>query len=237
MHAAPLYIAETSPAQIRGRLVSLKEFFIVLGMLLGYVVSNLAVDVVGGWRYMYGVSTPIAVIMGIGMWWLPPSPRWILLRVVQVKGNVEELKEKAVSSLNRLRGRPAGDKASYGQIEENLRSLQYVYQDEEKQASIWEVFQGSSLKALIIGAGLVFFQQVTGQPSVLYYAASILQSAGFSAASDATRVSIYLALFKGVDSGHNFYGKNSLDPQGQRCLLDAKHARKLQCWIRNWKHH
>ncbi|GLU11565.1 hypothetical protein SLE2022_283020 [Rubroshorea leprosula] len=55
---------------------------------------------------------------------------------------------------------------------------------------------GPSLKAFIIGGGLVLFQQITGQPSVLYYAGPILQSAGFSAAADATQVSIIIGLFK-----------------------------------------
>ncbi|KAH9316493.1 hypothetical protein KI387_025120, partial [Taxus chinensis] len=216
MHAAPLYIAETSPSQIRGRLVSLKEFFIVLGMLLGYLVSSLAVDVVGGWRYMYGASTPLAVMMGFGMWWLPPSPRWILLRSFQGKGNIEELKRKAASALSRLRGRPMGDMASDEQIEENLISLQDAYKHHEQEASICEVFQGGSLKALIIGGGLVFFQQITGQPSVLYYAATILQSAGFSAASDATQVSVILGFFKLLMTGIAIL---SVDKLGRRPLL------------------
>lgn len=216
MHAAPLYIAETSPPQIRGRLISLKEFFIVLGMLLGYLVSSLAVDAIGGWRYMYGASIPLALIMTIGMWWLPPTPRWILLCAVQGKGNLEELKRKAASILCRLRGRTLGDMDSDEQIEENLKSIQDVYEDEEKEASIWELFQGTSLKALIIGAGLVFFQQVTGQPSVLYYAATILESAGFSAASDATRVSILIGLFKLLMTG---IAVLTVDKLGRRPLL------------------
>ncbi|GLJ39000.1 hypothetical protein SUGI_0794970 [Cryptomeria japonica] len=216
MHAAPLYIAETSPPQIRGRLVSLKEFFIVLGMLLGYLVSSLAVDAVGGWRYMYGSSIPLAIIMGFGMWWLPPSPRWILLQAIQGKGNMEDLKCKAASILNRLRGRPVGDVVSDEQIEENLRSIQDAYQDQELEASFWEVFQGGSLKALIIGGGLVFFQQITGQPSVLYYAATILESAGFSAASDATRVSVVIGLFKLLMTG---IAVMVVDKLGRRPLL------------------
>lgn len=59
-----------------------------------------------------------------------------------------------------------------------------------------ELFQGVNLKALLVGGGLVFFQQFTGQPSVLYYAAPILQRAGFAVASDATQLSVLLGLFK-----------------------------------------
>ncbi|XP_057483123.1 D-xylose-proton symporter-like 3, chloroplastic [Actinidia eriantha] len=196
MHGAPLYIAETCPSQIRGTLISLKELFIVLGILLGYFVGSFQIDAIGGWRYMYGVSAPVALIMGLGMWSLPPSPRWLLLQAVQGKASIQEYKEKAIFALSKLRGRPAGDKVSGSQIEDTLDSLKSVYKDEEYEGSFLEVFQGPSLKAFVIGGGLVLFQQITGQPSVLYYAGPILQSAGFSAAADATRVSVVIGLFK-----------------------------------------
>uniref|UniRef100_A0A803PUG1 Major facilitator superfamily (MFS) profile domain-containing protein n=1 Tax=Cannabis sativa TaxID=3483 RepID=A0A803PUG1_CANSA len=196
MHGAPLYIAETCPSQIRGTLVSLKELFIVLGILLGYFVGSFQINAVGGWRFMFGLSAPVAVLMLLGMWSLPPSPRWLLLRAVQGKGPVQELKEKAIVALSKLRRRPLGDKVSEKQIEDTLVSLKYAYKDQESEGSFMEVFQGPNLKAFVIGGGLVLFQQITGQPSVLYYAGSILQTAGFSAASDATRVSVVIGLFK-----------------------------------------
>eukprot|EP00252_Welwitschia_mirabilis_P008307 TRINITY_DN20087_c0_g1_i1.p1 TRINITY_DN20087_c0_g1~~TRINITY_DN20087_c0_g1_i1.p1 ORF type:complete len:425 (+),score=75.35 TRINITY_DN20087_c0_g1_i1:48-1322(+) len=196
MHAAPLYIAETCPSQIRGTLVSLKELLIVMGILIGYLVSSLEIDVVGGWRIMYELSIPFSVIMGVGMWWLPSSPRWLLLQAVRGKGRFDELKESAIFSLSKLRGRPIGDRVSELQVEETLSSLQYLCEEQTQEISLWEIFQGINLKAFIIGGGLVFFQQITGQPSVLYYAASILQNAGFSAASDATRVSVLVGFVK-----------------------------------------
>ncbi|XP_038977833.1 D-xylose-proton symporter-like 2 [Phoenix dactylifera] len=198
MHAAPMYIAETAPSQIRGILISLKEFFIVIGMLFGYIAGSLFVDLVAGWRYMYATSAPVSLIMGIGMWWLPPSPRWLLLCAIQGKRNMPEAKEFAVCCLCQLRGQ-AIDSSASEQVDSILDELSYS--DQEKQVTLSEIFQGKCLKALIIGAGLVFFQQVTGQPSVLYYAATILQSAGFSAASDATRVSVLLGLLKLVMTG------------------------------------
>lgn len=213
MHAAPMYIAETAPSKIRGRLISLKEFFIVLGMVGGYGIGSLLVETVAGWRYMYGASTPLAVIMGIGMWWLPASPRWLLLRAIQGKGNMQELRETAVGCLYRLRGPAFGDSAPE-QVDEILTELAYV--GDEKEATFSEMFKGKCLKALTIGAGLVLFQQITGQPSVLYYAGSILQSAGFSAASDATRVSILLGLLKLIMTG---VAVLVVDKLGRRPLL------------------
>lgn len=201
MHGAPLYIAETCPSQIRGTLISLKELFIVLGILLGYFVGNFEIDVVGGWRYMFGLSLPVAAAMGLGMLSLPPSPRWLLLKGVKDDGSLQEYKNRAIAALSKLRGRPAGDKLSEKQIEETLVSMKSSYQDQESEGSFLEVFQGPNLKAFIIGGGLVLFQQITGQPSVLYYAGQILQSAGFSAASDATRVSVLIGAFKFVMTG------------------------------------
>ncbi|KAF2311896.1 hypothetical protein GH714_027209 [Hevea brasiliensis] len=183
MHGAPLYIAETCPSPIRGTLISLKELFIVL-------------EFCWGWRNMYGFGVPIAFLMGLGMWSLPPSPRWLLLRAVQGKGSLQDYKEKAIFALSKLRGRLLGDKVSEKQIEDTLVSLKSAYSEEDSEGSILEVFQGPSLKAFIIAGGLVFFQQITGQPSVLYYAGPILQGAGFSAAADATRVSVIIGLFK-----------------------------------------
>ncbi|WCJ27804.1 Major facilitator superfamily protein [Euphorbia peplus] len=198
MHAAPMYIAETAPSPIRGQLISLKELFIVLGMVTGYGVGSLLVNADAGWRYMYGTATPLAVIMGVGMWWLPASPRWLLLRAIQGKGDMQNLKETATISLYRLRGEAFGDTAP-AQVEEILSELASI--SEEKEASLMEIFQGRCLRALMIGTGLVLFQQITGQPSVLYYAAAIFQSAGFSVAADATRVSIVLGAFKLIMTG------------------------------------
>jgi MFS family permease len=66
MNGAPAYIGEMAPSEIRGLLVSMKEVFIVLGMVLGYVVGYVYSSVAGGWRVTYGVSSFVAVIMFVG---------------------------------------------------------------------------------------------------------------------------------------------------------------------------
>ncbi|XP_056841961.1 D-xylose-proton symporter-like 1 isoform X2 [Raphanus sativus] len=212
MHAAPMYIAETAPSQIRGRMISLKEFFTVLGMG-GYGIGSLWVTVTSGWRYMYATIIPLPVIMGIGMCWLPASPRWLLLRSLQGKGNVESLQQAAIKSLRRLRGSVVVD-SSVEQVNEILAELSSV--GEDKEATLGEIFQGKCLKALTIAGGLVLLQQITGQPRVLYYAPSILQTAGFSAATDATRISILLGLLKLVMTG---VAVIVIDRLGRRPLL------------------
>lgn len=213
MHAAPMYIAETSPSQIRGLLISLKEFLIVFGMLLGYTVGSLLVEMVSGWRYMYGISIPLSIFMGIGMWWLPASPRWILLCAIQGKGDMQGLRETAVNCLCKVRSKAVTESA-YEQVDEILSELSNL--GEEREATFGEIFQGKCLKALTIGAGLILFQQITGQPSVLYYAAKIFQDVGFAAAADATRASIFLGLLKLIMTGAAVF---AVDRLGRRPLL------------------
>ncbi|CAN6817901.1 unnamed protein product [Brassica oleracea] len=213
MHAAPMYIAETAPSQIRGRMISLKEFSTVFGMVGGYGIGSLWVTVISGWRYMYATVIPVPIIMAIGMCWLPASPRWLLLRSLQGKGDAESLQDEAIKSLSRLRGSVVVDSAAE-QVDEILAELSSV--GEDKEATISELFQGKCLKALTIAGGLVLFQQITGQPSVLYYAPSILQTAGFSAATDATRISILLGILKLVMTGVAIV---VIDKLGRRPLL------------------
>lgn len=197
MHAAPMYIAETAPSGIRGTLVSLKEALIVGGMLLGYFVGWAKIDTVGGWRFMFGFAAPIAALVGVGMWWLPPSPRWLLLRAVQGNGVEDDLKYHAAIAHRRLKGANycTKERAEH-ETEVTWQALQLAHQGEDGCVSFTELFQGVNMKALKIAAGLVFFQQFTGQPSVLYYAAPILRSAGFSMASDATELAVLLGFFK-----------------------------------------
>ncbi|XVF20004.1 hypothetical protein REPUB_Repub11eG0160500 [Reevesia pubescens] len=216
MHGAPLYIGETCPSQIRGTLISLKELFIVLGILLGYFVVSFQINAVGGWRYVHGCSAPIALLMGLGMWSLPPSSRWLLLRAAQGRGSLQEYKEKAILALNKLRGRAPSNEVSEKQIEDTLISVKSAYMDQESEGNILDVFQRPSLKAFIIGGGLVLFQQITGQPSLLYYAGPILQSAGFSAAADATRLSVVVGLFKLLMT---WIAVVKVDDLGRRSLL------------------
>uniref|UniRef100_A0A0E0D8X1 Major facilitator superfamily (MFS) profile domain-containing protein n=1 Tax=Oryza meridionalis TaxID=40149 RepID=A0A0E0D8X1_9ORYZ len=184
--------------------------------LTGYLVGSLEIDVVGGWRYMFGFGAPLAVIMAIGMWNLPPSPRWLLLRAVQGKASVEDNKKKAIQALRSLRGCSRSDRVLADEIDDTLLSIKAAYAEQESEGNIWKMFEGASLKALIIGGGLVLFQQITGQPSVLYYATSILQTAGFAAASDAAKVSILIGLFKLLMTGVAVF---KVDDLGRRPLL------------------
>ena len=72
----PLYIAEIAPAARRGALVSLNQLMITIGILASYIVGVIFTPI-EGWPYMFGVALLPALILGIGMFMLPESPRWL----------------------------------------------------------------------------------------------------------------------------------------------------------------
>ena len=81
---SPMYIAEISPARIRGRMVSLNQFAIISGMLIVYFVNyfiegvgDLQWNVATGWRWMFGSESVPAVILLISLLFVPESPRWL----------------------------------------------------------------------------------------------------------------------------------------------------------------
>lgn len=74
----PVYVAETVERRMRGNMVSLYQFNIALGEVLGYAVAAMFVSVPGNWRYILGSSLVFSTIMGIGMLYMPESPRWLL---------------------------------------------------------------------------------------------------------------------------------------------------------------
>jgi len=79
MHAAPAYISEMAPASVRGAMVSMKEAAIVFGVLIGYAIGIAFQNMDGGWKWTYGLSVPIAMIMAVGNYLLPRSARWLAL--------------------------------------------------------------------------------------------------------------------------------------------------------------
>eukprot|EP00667_Euglena_gracilis_P005927 EG_transcript_5969 len=167
MHVAPLYIAETSPPDLRGKLVSLKEAAIVGGIVLGFLAGPVFSEA-GDWRAVFGA----AVVLGLPMLLLacavPESSRWLVLQ-----GRPQE----AVASLMQCQGL---DEAAATQQVQEMVSLAAT---SKADRGIWtKVGQltatPTNRKALVIGVGLVLFQQLSGQPSVLYYANRIFEGAG-----------------------------------------------------------
>ncbi|RXM31592.1 Proton myo-inositol cotransporter [Acipenser ruthenus] len=164
----PVYIAESAPTHLRGRLVTINTLFITGGQLFASVIdgafSYLPKD---GWRYMLGLSLFPAVLQFFGFLFLPESPRWLIQ-----KGKTQ----KARRVLSQIRGNQ--------NIDEEYDSIKTSIEDEEKESGgdgpvIWRMLTyPPTRRALIVGCGLQMFQQLSGINTVMYYSATILQMSG-----------------------------------------------------------
>ncbi|KAG7460819.1 hypothetical protein MATL_G00202990 [Megalops atlanticus] len=177
--ASCLYIAEIAPKNKRGLLVCLYELMVVIGILLGFGFSYSFAAVPDGWKYMFGIAIPPAVLQAITMLFLPVSPRFLMK-----KGK----NQAALEVLIQLRASLA---------EEELQCIQTTLK-EESQHSFLDLFRTKDniRMRLMIGVALVFFQQVTGQPNILFYASTILKSVGFHSNEAATLASTGLGVVK-----------------------------------------
>lgn len=164
----PVYISEVSPADARGWQVSLFQLAITVGILLAYVVDY-AFAAIQGWRWMFGLAVVPAAIFGLGMVFLPESPRWLAEH-----GQLE----RARAMLARIRGTSDVD-VEMREIVEGIERAQ------DQHGRLSDLFAPALRPALIVGIGLAVFQQVTGINTVIYYAPLIIQSSGISSASGA----------------------------------------------------
>ena len=196
----PLYIAEIAPADRRGALVSLNQLMITIGILLSYIVGVIFTPI-EGWRYMFGVALIPALILGIGMFSLPESPRWLFEH-----GRLD----KARSVLGRSRS-----------PEEVDQELQEMAGDKEpgrqqERVSYAELLAPFVRPALIIGIGLAIFQQITGINTVIYYAPTILQGVGFSEGGAIAATALGVGV---VNVGFTILAVRIIDRAGRRPLL------------------
>ncbi|XVH30718.1 sugar porter family MFS transporter [Haloferacaceae archaeon DSL9] len=167
----PLYISEISPPKIRGSLVSLNQLTITSGILLSYFVNFGFADgallafaqslvTAESWRWMLGAGMVPAVVLAVGMVFMPESPRWLLER---------GRRSEAVTVLERTR--------SASQVESELDEIRETAAVESDD--LGDVLEPWVRPALVVGIGLAVFQQVTGINTVIYYAPTILESTGF----------------------------------------------------------
>ena len=161
----PLYISEISPLTLRGRFVSFNQIALTSGIVIAYL-ADYALSDMRGWRWMFGLAAVPSALLGAGMAFMPESPRWLVSHGREDMGR---------SVLQRIRGTTAVDD-----------EVQEIRQSSVQQSSSWSGLLGPSLRpAMIVGIGLALFQQVTGINTVIYYAPTIFQSAGFASASAA----------------------------------------------------
>ena len=164
--SSPMYIAEISPARMRGRLVSVNQFAIVTGMLVVYFV-NYFIALQGdalwnqqaGWRWMFGSESVPAVMLLVLLFFVPESPRWLTKQ-----GRSAE----ALDILARVDG------TAYAQTE--LAEIKEALSHES--GSLRQLLQPGMRIVLVIGIALAVLQQITGINVFLYFGTEIFKKMG-----------------------------------------------------------
>lgn len=175
---APLYIAETAPLSIRGALVSTYQLAITIGIVVSYL-TGLLVSGDDAWRIMFALGAIPGLVFLIGLFFLPESPRWLVLR---------HREPEAAASLRRLRGNDAD-------VQAEIASIRGVAAAESRaHGKLGDVLAPWVRPALIVGAGLFFLQQLSGINAVIYYAPTIFGAAGLDGHSTQVMATIGVGL-------------------------------------------
>lgn len=174
---APMYIAEISPKELRGRLVSFNQLNIVIGISLAFFtnyailqyaktdyswVQNLGIDQ-HQWRWMLGLETVPAILYFLGLFFVPRSPRWCLMHE-----NVSE----AEAVLARFNG-PEKARKEIDRITQAMSA-----DDDKAEGSFKDLFKPAMRLVITIGIVVAVLQQITGINSVFFYAPMIFEQSG-----------------------------------------------------------
>jgi major inositol transporter-like SP family MFS transporter len=189
----PVYLAEVSPAERRGALVTRNELMIVTGQLLAFTSNAIIADVGGEsggvWRWMLVIATLPAVVLWFGMLVMPESPRWLASRTRFTEA-LEVLKQV------RAQQRAEAELAEVSAL---------VVKEEQEKLGGWQDMRSTPWlrKLMFVGFGIAIVQQITGVNTIMYYGTEILKDAGFTSdsaltANIANGVISVLATFVGI---------------------------------------
>ena len=157
----PLYLSEMAPAEARGALSSLNQLMIVTGILLAYIIDYVFAGS-GAWRWMLAIGVAPAVMLIVGMLFMPESPRWLVSH---------QREDEARMVLAKTRNESV--------IENEIADIHLM---EEQQSAGWkDLVQPWLRPVILVGVGLAVFQQFIGCNTVIYYAPTIFNQAGFGA--------------------------------------------------------
>lgn len=166
----PSFLAEMSPAERRGRMVTQNELMIVSGQLLAFVFNAIlgtafGEEVAHVWRYMLVIASLPAIILWFGMLTVPESPRWLAS-----KGKMGD----ALRVLKEIREQNRAE-AELKEIQDNISQESGI-----QQATFSDLNIPWVRRIVLIGIGIAIVQQITGVNSIMYYGTQILQQSGFS---------------------------------------------------------
>jgi sugar porter (SP) family MFS transporter len=198
---APLYISEIAPVDIRGKLVSINQVALTSGIVISYLIDYTFAGS-QAWRWMFALAAIPAAAFGIGLLFIPDSPRWLA-----AQGHVD----KARVALKRIRDPE--------QVESELAQIQ---KSAAQQKANWSELLSPLLRpAMIVGVGLAIAQQITGINTVIYYAPTILKFAGVSSAPAAILASVGVGV---VNLLLTLVAMQLIDRVGRRPLLSISLA-------------
>lgn len=173
--AAPLHLAEISPPNHRGRIVSVYQLAITIGILGAYLINYIYAKK-AEWQQMFIIGSLPAAIQLLALFFTPETPAWLF------KNGKSRL---AITVLKRLRL----DRDWESHIKEMKHSAS------SKDKNIWRLLFSSKLKSILwIGLSISAFQQITGINTVFYYAPRIFQGAGFTSVISATFATLSIGI-------------------------------------------
>lgn len=158
---SPVYIAEVSPAAIRGRMVSINQLTIVSGILLAYFSNYILADVENNWRWMFASGAIPSLLFFVFVFMVPESPRWLVS-----KGHIE----KAKIILAKISG---------GDAVQEVTLIQSRMQREVK-GKLSDLLAPGVTFIVLLGITLAVFQQISGANAVFFYAPIIFEKAGMN---------------------------------------------------------
>ena len=211
---SPMYIAELAPAHLRGKLVSLNQFTIVIGILLAQVTNWLIARPIPaaatasyilhswngqvGWRWMFGVTAIPSVLFLVAMFFVPESPRWLA-----AKGDLD----RAEKILARVGG------AAYSR--DVSSEIQLSLAAEQAQVSLTALFDRKMLKILGLGIFLAVLQQWCGINVIFNYAEEVFSAAGYQVSD----ILFNIVVTGAVNVLFTIVALRSVDRFGRRVLM------------------
>ncbi|MDW3650381.1 MAG: sugar porter family MFS transporter [Bacteroidia bacterium] len=177
----PLYIAEISPGNLRGRMVSFNQLNIVIAFTVAYftnlMIRNMIVDD-SAWRWMLGLEVVPAVLFFFALFFVPESPRWLLM---------QNRDDEALDILKKANGDSEG--------ETEMKNIKDSIAEEanKPKSSLRDVFAPAMKKVMFIGIVIAVLQQITGINSVFFYANMIFEQSGIG-----TDAAFTQAVFVGI---------------------------------------
>ncbi|TDB59794.1 sugar porter family MFS transporter [Arundinibacter roseus] len=159
---APMYISEIAPPSRRGRLVALFQFNIVLGILVSYL-SNYALEGIGenAWRWMLGVEAFPAILFMASLFFIPESPRWLILK----RGKIEEA--RAILSTT--------DEDEANTV---VTAILNSHRESDSTTSFTDLFKPIYKTPVRLAVLFALFNQLSGINAIIYYAPRVFEMAG-----------------------------------------------------------